>query len=332
MKEKKTLKPAHLLPLLLPLLLFAMTASLCLGSSGLTLSELWTGLSQPGSSAYRILMYARLPRMLGGLLAGASLAVSGALLQNVLNNSLAGPNIIGVNAGAGLGALLVMAVSPAAVRVMPVAAFAGALLTALFIYAVASLTGASRTTLILAGVAISSVLNAAASCIKTFFPELAIAYTSFSIGSLANVSLAQIGWAAMYAIPALLAALLLSHDMNILALGEETAASLGLRVPLYRFILIVLAAVLAGAAVSLGGLIGFVGLLVPHVARMLFGGDNRLVVPASALLGAIALLICDLLGRLLFAPFELHVGIVLSVLGGIYFIHLILTRKGGRLS
>ena len=95
---------------------------------------------------------------------------------------------------------------------------------------------------------------------------------------------------------------------------------------------IILSAILAGAAVSYGGLIGFVGLLVPHIARILFGGDNRLVVPASALLGAIALLICDLIGRLLFAPFELHVGIVLSVVGGIYFIFLILHRKGGRLS
>ncbi len=331
MKERKR-SPLLRLGLLAPLLLAIMTASLCLGSAGLTLQELWNCLQDPASPAYRILFYARLPRMLGGLLAGASLAVSGALLQNVLNNSLAGPNIIGVNAGAGLGALLVMAISPMAFRLMPAAAFAGALLAALFIYAVAAFTGASRTTLVLAGVAISSVINAASACIKTFFPELAIAYTSFSIGSLANVSLDQVGWAALYALPALLLALVLSHDMNILALGEETAASLGLHVNRYRFILIVLSAVLAGAAVSFGGLIGFVGLLVPHIARMLFGGDNRLVVPASALLGAAALLLCDLLGRLLFAPFELHVGIVLSVVGGIYFIFLILKRKGGRLS
>lgn len=320
------------LALLLPVLLAVIVASLCLGSAGLSLTELYEGLRDPSSPAYRILAYARLPRMLGGLLAGASLAVSGALLQNVLNNSLAGPNIIGVNAGAGLGALLVMAISPMAFKLMPFAAFAGALAAALFIYAVASVTGASRTTLVLAGVAISSVINAASACIKTFFPELAIAYTTFSIGSLANISLAQVGWAAIYALPAMALALLFSHDMNILALGEETAASLGLHVSRYRFVLIILSAVLAGAAVSYGGLIGFIGLLVPHIARMLFGGDNRLVVPASALLGAIALLLCDLLGRLLFAPFELHVGIVLSVVGGIYFIFLILKRKGGRLS
>ena len=330
--KKLRSNPLPGLALLLPLLLIVMVASLCLGSAGLTLGQLYEGLHDPSSPAYRILMYARLPRMLGGLLAGASLAVSGALLQNVLNNSLAGPNIIGVNAGAGLGALLVMAVSPMAFKLMPFAAFAGALAAALFIYAVAAVTGASRTTLVLAGVAISSVINAASACIKTFFPELAIAYTTFSIGSLANVSLAQVGWAALYALPAMALALLLSHDMNILALGEETAASLGLQVGRYRFVLIVLSAVLAGAAVSYGGLIGFIGLLVPHIASMLFGGDNRLVVPASALLGAIALLICDLLGRLLFAPFELHDGIVLSVVGGIYFIFLILKRKGGRLS
>ncbi len=280
MRMNKT-SPLLRLGLLVPLLLAVMVASLCLGSAGLTLRELWNGLQDPTGPAYRILFFARLPRMLGGLLAGASLAVSGALLQNVLNNSLAGPNIIGVNAGAGLGALIVMAVSPMAFRLMPMAAFAGALLAALFIYAVAAITGASRTTLILAGVAISSILSAASACIKTFFPELAIAYNTFSIGSLANLSLDQVGWAAAYALPALLLALLLSHDMNILALGEESAAALGLHVGRYRFVLIVLAAILAGAAVSYGGLIGFVGLLVPHIARMLFGSDNRLVVPAS---------------------------------------------------
>lgn len=317
----------------LPLLLLAaMAASLCLGSAGLTLSQLWQGLRDPGSPAYRILFYARLPRMLGGLLAGASLAVSGALLQNVLNNSLAGPNIIGVNAGAGLGTLIVMAVSPFAVQWMPMAAFAGALLTALLIYAVASISGASRTTLILAGVAVSSVINAASACIKTFFPELSLSYTTFSIGSLANTTMEQVKWAAVYALPALLAVLLLRHDMNILALGEETAGALGLPVRVFRFILICLAAVLAGAAVSYGGLIGFIGLLVPHMARMLFGSDHRVSVPASAMLGAVSLLVCDLLGRTLFAPFELHVGIVLSIVGGAGFIFLILRRKGGRVA
>ena len=314
------------------LLLLVMAASLCLGSAGLSLSELYQGLRDPHSAAYRILFYARLPRMLGGLLAGASLAVSGALLQNVLNNSLAGPNVIGVNAGAGLGTLIVMSISPFAVQWMPMAAFFGALLTALLIYAVASISGASRTTLILAGVAISSIINAVSACIKTFFPELSLSYATFSVGSLANTTMDQVKWAAVYALPALLAVMLVRHDMNILALGEETAGALGLTVRVYRFLLICLAAVLAGAAVSYGGLIGFVGLLVPHMARMLFGSDHRIAVPASALLGAISLLLCDLLGRTLFAPFELHVGIVLSVIGGAGFIFLILKRKGGRLS
>ncbi|MEA4920174.1 MAG: iron ABC transporter permease [Clostridiaceae bacterium] len=318
--------------MLLSLLILSAAAALCLGSTTLTLSELIASFSDTGSRAYRIFMYVRLPRALGGLLAGSSLAVSGALLQVVLNNSLAGPNIIGVNAGAGLGTLLVMALAPYSVSLMPAASFIGALTAALMIYAIASLSGASRTTLILSGVAISSVINAASSCIKTFFPDISLSFLTFSIGSLANTTLAQLKWAAIYSCIGLIAAIFLSHDMNILALGDETARSLGLKAGLYRFILIVISAVLAGSAVSFCGLIGFVGLLVPHIARMMFGSDNRIVVPASALLGAISLLVCDLIGRTAFAPFELHVGIVLSIIGGIYFVGLILRRKGGRLN
>lgn len=318
--------------ILLSLLIISAVAALCFGSSTLTLSELFSSFSDTSSRAYRIFMYVRLPRALGGLLAGSSLAVSGAILQVVLNNSLAGPNIIGINAGAGLGTLLVMALAPYSVSLLPAAAFIGALASALMIYAIASLSGASRTTLILSGVAISSVINAASSCIKIFFPDISLSFVTFSIGSLANISLQQLKWAAIYSCVGLIAALFLSHDMNILALGEETSRSLGLRAGLYRFILIVMAAVLAGSAVSFAGLIGFIGLLVPHISRMLFGSDNRAVIPASALLGAISLLICDLIGRTAFAPFELHVGIVLSIIGGIYFIGLILRRKGGRLN
>ena len=318
---------------LLPFLfLLTVLASLCLGSSPISPKELFSALSDTQSTAYRIFFYARLPRVLGGAVAGASLAVSGALLQSVLNNSLAGPNIIGVNAGAGLATLLVMAIAPYSVSLMPAAAFIGALCACLLIYAIASLSGASRTTIILSGVAVSSIINAASSSIKTFFPEITLSYNTFSIGSLSNITMDQVKWAAAYSLAGMAAALLMSHDMNILALGEDIASSLGLKCRRLRFFMICSSSLLAGSAVSLGGLIGFVGLLVPHMSRMLFGSDNRITVPASAFLGATSLLFCDLLGRLLFAPFELHVGIVLSVIGGAYFVFLILKKKGGRLN
>lgn len=331
MKKRKPISPFAGLALLFVLLVLSVLLSLGLGSAFLSPSELFKSMGDKGSAAYRIFMYARLPRVLGGMVAGCSLAVSGALLQAVLNNSLAGPNIIGINAGAGLATLLAMAFFPYAAYLMPAASFIGALGAAMLIYFIAHISRASRTTLILSGVAISSVINAASSMIKTLFPDIAISFTSFSIGSLSGVTMEQVKWAALYSFIAMSAALLLSHDINILVLGDETASSLGLNVALYRFILIALAALLAGSAVSLGGLIGFVGLLVPHMARMLFGSDNRIVIPSSAVMGACAVLLCDLIGRTVFAPFELHVGIILSIIGGIYFIFLILRRKGGRL-
>lgn len=187
-------------------------------------------------------------------------------------------------------------------------------------------------TIVLAGVAVSSVINAASSCIKILVPDVLTAYNSFSVGTLSGVTMAELRAALPYLVVGVAAALLLSGDMNVLALGEEIAQSLGMKVERCRLLLIVTASVLAGASVSFAGLIGFVGLLVPHIARILLGSDNRLVVPASALLGASGVLLCDLLGRTLFAPFEIHVGIILSLVGGCYFVVLLFRRRGGKLN
>ena len=184
-------------------------------------------------------------------------------------------------------------------------------------------------TIVLAGVAVSSVLNAASGVLKILFPDILAAYNSFSVGTLNGVTLDRCKAAAPYIAAGLTAAVLLSGAMNVLSLGEEVAQSLGLHVRHCRMLLLLLAAVLAGASVSVCGLVGFVGLLVPHTARLLFGADQRLVVTASALMGACAVLLCDLLGRVLVAPFEIPVGILLSLIGGIYFIWLLLRHRGG---
>lgn len=326
--------PPFRLAALALLLLASIVLSLVLGSTQLSMAEVFRAMlaGDKENAALRIFLYVRLPRTLGGILCGCGLAVSGAVLQVVLNNALAGPNIIGVNAGAGFAALLVMALFPQAAALLPAAAFAGALICTLLIYSVARCTGASRMTIVLAGVAVSSVINAASSCIKTLVPEVLTAYNGFAVGTLKGVTMAELGAALPYLAVGLCAALLLSGDMNILALGEELAQSLGLKVERCRLLLIVVAAVLAGASVSFAGLIGFVGLLVPHIARILLGSDNRFVVAASALLGASGVLLCDLLGRVMFAPFDLPVGVILSLVGGCYFVGLLLHRRGGRLN
>jgi iron complex transport system permease protein len=279
----------------------------------------------------RIFLYVRLPRVLATLLAGAALAVSGVIIQSVLNNSLAAPNIIGVNAGAGFFTVLCIALFPSAVNMLPAAAFLGALTAVMIVYTIASETGASRMTIILAGIAIASLLNAGTDTVITFFPDVLSGITSFRMGGVARVTLAALNPAWIFICAGILSAMVLSHDLNILALGTQTAASLGMNVRLMRFAFLTVAALLAGAAVSFSGLIGFVGLIVPHMAKKLAGNnDNRLIIPVSAMIGAGFLTICDLLSRVVFAPFEIPLGIVVSYIGVPFFIYLIIRRKGGR--
>lgn len=327
-KKYRWLFPALLLGTVLSFML-----SLLIGAADISVSDsvramLRGDIANPGC---RILFYVRLPRSLAALLSGAALAVSGVVIQNVLNNALAAPNIIGVNAGAGFAVLLIIALFPAAIGLIPLAAFFGALLVCLLIYCIAARTGASRATITLAGVAISSVFTACSNALKTFFPDTVYNANSFFVGGFSGIAWRQLSPAWAVILIGLLLAILLSGDMDILALGDETAQSLGMSVRPMRFILLITASLLAGGAVSFSGLLGFVGLIVPHILRRFTGQRHRLLVPLAALGGAMFVLLCDTLSRTLFAPYEIPVGIVLSLLGGPFFIFLLLTKKGGRL-
>ena len=324
----------RLLAAVLALLLIAAALfSLCVGASGTSLltglSDLLRGVSSP---AARIVRYIRLPRVLAAMLAGAALAASGVLIQGVLGNPLAGPNIIGVNAGAGFCTLLCACLLPSAAKLLPVAAFAGALLAALVILLLADRMGASRITVVLAGVAISSIFSAGSDLITTLDPDATLGMSAFMIGGFADVSAARLRTAAVYLLPALADALLLAGDLDVLALGDEVAASLGLRVKRTRVLLLAVASVLAGAAVSFAGLLGFVGLIVPHAVRRIVGGTHKPLLALSMLGGALFTLLCDTAARTLFAPYEVPVGILLSLVGGPFFLFLLLrSRKGARI-
>ncbi|MDD5858655.1 MAG: iron ABC transporter permease [bacterium] len=328
MKDKR--QNRLVLAALAVLTLGAMALSLCVGSQGVALPRLLAALraGDPADPVRRIVLYVRLPRMAAGLCCGAAMAVAGALLQAVLNNAMASPNVIGVNAGAGFFALLAGVLLPQ--RAVPGAAFAGALVTALLIYLLALRAGLARTTLVLAGLAVSGILTAGVNTMRLLFPEGVTGADGFLIGGLSGVSLTAVGSALPYLAAGGILALFLAPELNILALGEQTAASLGLPVGRTRLASILAAALLAGAAVSFAGLISFVGLLVPHIARRLVGVDHRVLLPACALLGAIFLLVCDTAARTLFAPYELPVGILLNVIGGVFFLYLLLGRKRGR--
>lgn len=310
----------------------AALLSICLGAVPVALPEVFRTLLGGGAGTVqaRIVLYARLPRTCGCLLAGAALALSGAVIQGVLNNPLAAPNTIGVNAGAGLMAALCCGLFPGAAVLVPLAAFAGALAGVLLVLAIAERTGASRITLILAGVAVSSMFSAGIDAVVTFVPDALNGYSDFRIGGLANVSMARIAPAFWVILAAAVAVLSLSGELDILLLGTDTAQSLGLAAKPMRLLFLALAAALAGAAVSFAGLLGFVGLIVPHIMRRLVGEESFVLLVSSALGGAILLTVCDLAARTLFAPYELPVGIMLAFVGGPFFIWLLLHQRGGR--
>ena len=315
------------------LLAAALLLSVGCGSQWYTPARLWQALcaADAADPVWRILYFVRLPRTAAAVLAGAALGVAGALIQSVLNNAMASPNVIGVNAGAGLGALLAASLVPGAAALLPGAAFVGALAAALFIWMLAAVAGLSRTTLILAGVTVSSILTACMNTLKLLFPDVAVGSMAFLLGTLSGVTTAQVQRALPWLAAGFVLAALLAADLNVLQLGEDMAAGLGLPVARVRFAALLTAALLAGAAVSFAGLVGFVGLLAPHIARRLVGGDNRRLLPVTALASADLMLLCDVAARVLFAPFELPVGVLLSLVGGPFFLFLLLRRKRSRL-
>ena len=276
MKNSRTfsIPTKYVLPALGALAVLAALLSLCLGAVPLAPGEVLAALTgRGGGPAAQIVLYARLPRTCGCLLAGAALAVSGAVIQGVLGNPLAAPNVIGVNAGAGLCTALCAALWPAWTAAVPFAAFLGALGGVLLVLSIGARTGASRMTLVLAGVAVSGMFSAGIDAVLTFFPDALNGYTDFRVGGVANLAMGRVAPAFWVALAAFLLVLSLAGELDVLLLGEETARSLGLPARRLRLLLLALAAALAGAAVSFAGLLGFVGLIAPHMARRLAGED-----------------------------------------------------------
>ena len=271
----------------------------------------------------KILMQIRLPRIILGALTGASLAVSGAILQGVMRNPLASPGIIGVSSGGGLCGLIVLLVFPQHLNLQLPASFFGAMAAALIIYGLAWKRGTDPVRLVLAGVAVSSMLGAVSGILMMLYAEETGRILDFTFGSLAAAGEEEVFRALPYMTAGLLSAFYSAGKINILALGDDTATSLGLRVERIRFFLIITAALLAAAAVSAAGLIGFVGLIAPHMIRMITGPDNRYLLPVSAVFGAILVVGCDFAGRMVASPGEIPAGLLLALLGPPFFLWLL---------
>ena len=185
-------------------------------------------------------------------------------------------------------------------------------------------------TIILAGITVSSFLNAGINTIKLLDTDITINLTSFMIGSLSGVTFRKLELPVIFILFSLICSILLTKSLNLLSLGDDIARSLGLSVSLIRFILLSLSSILAGSVISYAGMLSFIGLIVPHICRRLFGNDARFLIPCCALLGGSFVLLCDLLGRILFSPYELPAGIIMSFIGGPFFLYLLLKKKGGR--
>lgn len=326
-------RAAAITALLAAVLLAASAASVLTGSSEVGAGDLWALIHGTASEQARVILTGvRLPRVLLAVAVGAALAAAGGALQSILRNPLADPYILGVSGGAGLGAILWTSAAPGALAltaaVRPVSAFTGSLLSVMMLLLLARLRGRrSPETMLLMG----AVINA--TCIALILFVISVADISryqgvmyWLVGNLSapsGLALAVVGGAVAAGI-ALLA--LLGSRLNLLSVGEEAAEQLGATVGRVRLLAILAACLITSAAVSVSGLIGFVGLMVPHLARIWFGPDNRILVPASALLGGTILVLADTAARTMVAPTQLPVGVITAMAGGPFFLWLFARR------
>lgn len=311
------------------LLLLSLLCGFSFGSVRLPVSRMIAAVQGQDSTAAVILFQLRLPRVLAAALAGVGLSVAGCLLQAVTDNDLCAPNIVGVNAGAGFAVMLMLCCFPLLWRLQPIAAFFGALASTSLVLSVAfaGRTYGQKSTVILAGVAVSSILNAGISFLSIRFPDALSSYTAFSVGGFSGVSAPRLTLPAVMIGVGFLAALLLAPKIELLCLGDDGARALGVPIRAVRAAAILLASALCAAVVSFAGLLGFVGLIVPHVVRRLVRGRLRAHLVFAALCGAILVLCSDLAGRVLFAPGELPAGIIMAFIGAPFFIFLLIRKR-----
>ncbi|AGT44131.1 FecCD family ABC transporter permease [Treponema pedis] len=309
------------LTLILALLFFS---SVAFGSIKFSFRQITEALIGRGESLVTDIIFdLRLPRIFTALIVGMNLAVSGALLQAVMQNPLADPGIIGVSAGASVSGIVLMLALPRYAYLVPPAAFCGSMFAAFLIYILAWKDGFTPVRIILAGVAVNALLGSLAGLISILFSDRLQGALMWLNGSLASKSWPHLKVLLIYSIPALILALFCIRPANILLLGDEKAASLGSNVNRSRFFLSVIAAFLAGVSTSTVGIIGFVGLVIPHILRMLVGSDYKSLLPFSMFAGAVLLLGADTFARTIAAPIELPVGIVMAVLGSPFFLYLL---------
>lgn len=290
------------------------------------LSTLINGRGQEG--VYTTIIWdIRLPRVLLALIIGASIAISGALLQAVMGNPLADPGLTGVTGGAAAFVLIILLANPELTHLIPIAAFVGGLIAAAIVYALAwRRTGITPITIILSGVAVNALCGGVIGFLSILYSDRLPSAVQWMNGSLAAKGNASLHMIYLYAIIGWILSIFAIRKANIIRLGDQVATNLGESVTRIRIMLSILAVFLAAISVAAVGMISFVGLIVPHMARLLVGSDYKYMLPMSMALGAIVLLVADTGGRTLFAPLDIPAGILMAVIGGPYFLYLMRKR------
>jgi iron complex transport system permease protein len=304
--------------------LSGIVVSLVKGAVNIPLYEILHAIVAKGSGIQeQIIWNIRLPRTLVGALVGLNLALSGAILQAVMKNPLADPHIIEISSGAGLAGVIVLVLAPKMEYLLTPVAFLGAMGAAFLIYLLAWKGGIRPIRIILAGVAVSAFLGSGISALLVLYSDRVHGALMWMVGGLSARSWPHFYLILPYSLCGTLLAFWGARQLNVLSLGDEVARGLGLRVELTRILMTAVASLLAASAVSVVGLLGFVGLIVPHAARLLIGSDYRFLLPASAVLGMGVVSLSDTLARVLFSPVEIPVGIIMAFIGAPFFLYLL---------
>ncbi|MCL6457544.1 MAG: iron ABC transporter permease [Gorillibacterium sp.] len=315
------------------LLALGLILSISVGAVNIKPINVWNALLQydPDSAQHRIIHVLRVPRAIAGALVGACFAVAGAIMQGITRNPLADSGLLGLNAGAGLGLALCFAFFPHLSFLYTLLfSFLGACLGAILVFGIGfvSSNGSSPLRLALAGAAVTALLMALSSGIALYF-QIGQDLAFWQAGGVAGTNWMQLKIMSPWIVGALLAAFILSKSITLLSLGEEVAAGLGQRIGLIKFVAMLVVLILAGSAVSVVGPIAFVGLIIPHLTRYLVGVDYRFIIPCSAVLGSLLIVLADIAARMINRPYETPIGALIALIGVPFFLYLA-RRNGGR--
>ncbi|SEI07804.1 iron complex transport system permease protein [Halobacillus karajensis] len=315
------------------LLAFSMALSISVGAASINLGTVWEALFafSPDSPDHAVIRELRLPRALAGALVGAFLAVSGAIMQGLTRNPLASPSIMGVTHGAAFALIIAIVFFPAISNIgMTLAAFIGAGLGVILVFTIGSLSkgGLTPAKLALAGVAIGGMLSSLSSAISLHF-QVAKQMSFWYAGGLTATDWVSVHILLAAGVVGLTMALFISRSVTLLSLGDDVSKGLGQNTMVVKVLGVIVVFILTGAAVSVAGTVGFIGLVIPHIARFLVGTDYRLIIPVSALFGSLLLVLSDIGAKLLNAPFETPVGAITACIGVPFFLYLA-RNEGGR--